>query len=228
MIRKSLVIASLLAFSQISFSGMKTPEVNLEHGAKVFFDRCTLCHGTDGMGEGVLALSMKDYPPTNLMKPKYGTDLSSLRKLIAFGGSEGDLSEEMPPWGDELTHRNLESVALFVEFLRKNPEKARSLLSKESLSGYPTARKGRGVFITRCTLCHGKFGEGDGRMARVIKDPPPFNLTLSGAPDSYLKEIIAKGGEAMGRSSRMPPWGGDLTPMEIDSVILYLKTIRTH
>lgn len=227
MIWKSISLLLVLA-TQAAWAKAKIPEVTVAQGAKVFYDRCTLCHGNDGLGEGVLSLSIKDYPNTNLLKPKHTKDLESLLHAIAFGGSKGEMSEEMPPWGDELTHRDLESVARFVEKLRQNPEEGKAMLVKESETGYATARKGRGVFLTRCALCHGKFGEGDGRMARVIKNPPPFNLTLSGAPDDYLKQIISKGGAAMGRSPRMPPWGGDLTPLEIDSVILYLKTIRAY
>lgn len=45
-------------------------------------------------------------------------------------------------------------------------------------------------------------------------------------PDAYLKDIIKKGGQAMGRSSRMPPWGTDLSDKEVASVILYIKKLR--
>ena len=85
---------------------------------------------------------------------------------------------------------------------------------------------GRTVYQGRCALCHGKEGGADGKMAAIIKDPPPVNLKLSRAPDEYLRLIIAKGGGAMGRSPRMPPWGEDLNKAEIDSVILFLKTLR--
>ena len=63
-------------------------------------------------------------------------------------------------------------------------------------------------------------------MSRIIKNPPPFNLTLSRADDKYLSDIIHKGGEQMQRSPRMPPFGDDLTEPEITSAILYIKTLR--
>ena len=85
--------------------------------------------------------------------------------------------------------------------------------------------KGADVF-GRCALCHGPEGRGDGKLAAVIKNPPPFNLTWSRLPDSYLRDIITKGGAGVGRSPRMPPWGGDLTSSEIESVMLHLKTLR--
>jgi cytochrome c oxidase cbb3-type subunit 3 len=90
----------------------------------------------------------------------------------------------------------------------------------------PSLKLGKSVFVNRCTPCHGKDGEGDGRLASVIKDPPPFNLTLSRAPDDYLRQIVSRGGAAMGRSGRMPPWSGELSEPEIEAVVLYVKTLR--
>lgn len=90
----------------------------------------------------------------------------------------------------------------------------------------PTIDYGKEIFMQRCVLCHGKTGEGDGRMAKVIKSPPPFDLTASRLPDGYLKEIIVKGSEAMGRSKHMPPWGDALHDVEIESLMLHLKNIR--
>jgi cytochrome c oxidase cbb3-type subunit 3 len=198
----------------------------IEYGANVFQNRCSLCHGYDGHGEGILSLSMKDYPDTNLLEGKRPLDTASLTRLIKRGGSLPDVSAEMPPWGDELTATQLESVVSFVQLLHKDTDKGLKLLRKEALNLTPSTRMGRAIYQGRCSLCHGKHGLGDGKMARIIKNPPPFNLTLSRAPDSYLKQIITRGGEAMGRSPRMPPWGTDLSEPEVDSVILYLKTLR--
>lgn len=198
----------------------------LNYGAQVFQERCSLCHGTDGLGEGILPLSMKVYPNTNLLEPKHAKESSSLNKVITYGGGLPGVSVEMPPWGDELTAAQLESVVDFVSFMRADLESALVYLKKAAETMKPSARVGRAVYQGRCSLCHGRYGQGDGKMARIIKNPPPFNLTLSRAPDNYLRDIIFKGGEKMGRSPRMPPWGGDLTDKEIESVILYLKTIR--
>lgn len=74
--------------------------------------------------------------------------------------------------------------------------------------------------------CHGIYGEGDGNMAKIIRNPPPYNLTKSTQTEAYLKEIISKGGEAVSRSPQMPPWGEELNDSEIQSLILYLLTLR--
>ena len=88
------------------------------------------------------------------------------------------------------------------------------------------ADSGRRIYESRCALCHGKSGLGDGRMAKIVKAPPPYNLTLSVMPDDYLKAIITRGGEAMGRSPQMPPWRDELSNAEIDQVMAYIKSFR--
>jgi cytochrome c oxidase cbb3-type subunit 3 len=178
------------------------------------------------MGGGVVPVAVPGYPPTNLMKPAHSADARAIERVISFGPGVKGVSTYMPPWADELTLTQIESVVLFVTHLRSNPDDARAMLRAEGAALKPAASLGRALFQGRCALCHGAEGKGDGRMAGIIKDPPPFNLTISRAPDIYLRQIIAKGGAAMGRSARMPPWGGDLNDQELESVILYLKTLR--
>ncbi|MEE9343684.1 MAG: c-type cytochrome [Gammaproteobacteria bacterium] len=198
----------------------------LEYGAQVFQSRCALCHGSDGMGEGILPLSLKNYPSTNLMDPVHAKDARAIEQVISYGGGLPEVSIEMPPWGDELTATQLKSVSKFILFMRDDLESALDYLKVAGEKLAPSMKIGRAVFQGRCSLCHGKYGLGDGKMSRIIKNPPPFNLTLSGAPDSYLSDIIHKGGGKMGRSPRMPPFGGDLSENEIKSIILYIKTLR--
>ncbi len=107
-----------------------SPNPTAQQGARVFQQRCELCHGSKGMGEGPLALTLKDYPDTNLLKPKYKTDTNSVREQIIFGGSRGGMHQFSPPWGNELTWAEIESAILFIDQLRKSPEVAFNLLNK--------------------------------------------------------------------------------------------------
>jgi cytochrome c oxidase cbb3-type subunit 3 len=202
------------------------PIPSAEHGAGIYQARCVLCHGIKGMGEGALPLSLPDYPSTNLLDPKHGAGLDAVREAIVWGGSRSGMHTYMSPWGGELTWQEVESVARFVVHLRSYPEAALAMLERERVEEAPTMNNGRVVFLTRCALCHGRGGEGDGKMARVIKSPPPFDLTASRAPDEYLRMIIGGGGQSVGRSPQMPPWSGELGKVDLESVILYLHTIR--
>jgi mono/diheme cytochrome c family protein len=80
------------------------------------------------------------------------------------------------------------------------------------------------VFRTYCVLCHGATGEGNGRTARMY-NPRPANLVKSQHNDAYKEQIIRRGGEGMGRSPFMPPWGEQLTDEQIADLIQFLKSI---
>ena len=81
------------------------------------------------------------------------------------------------------------------------------------------------VFNTYCVLCHGARGEGNGRAARLY-NPPPANLVSSQYNDDYKELIIRRGGEGVGRSAFMPPWGQQLTDEQIKDLVFYLRSIK--
>ncbi len=219
-------ITSALSNNPVPTDGKKsnlTP--NITKGAQVFRARCTLCHGKQGLGEGPLPLLLEEYPSTNLMNLK-NLYLERIRTAVAFGLERSDLSHYSPPFGDELTWLELESVVSFVSYLHSNHTDAIAILDKYSPPEQVSINSGRTIFRTQCVLCHGKTGNGDGRLAKVINSPPPANLTLSRLNDKDLFNIVAHGGNAIGRSSKMPPWQQQLTAAELESVILYVKSIR--
>ena len=88
-----------------------------------------------------------------------------------------------------------------------------------------SAKAGASLFKSNCLSCHGAEGKGDGPSGRHLPTRPT-NLTMSKAPDEYLKFIITEGGDAMGRSATMPAWGATLTSTDIESIILYINTLR--
>lgn len=85
--------------------------------------------------------------------------------------------------------------------------------------------RGKIAFSHYCVLCHGANGQGDGRAAK-IHNPRPANLTKSVYPPEYIAMIIRKGGEAMGRSKAMPPWGEQLTDEQMRDIVNHVMSIR--
>lgn len=221
-----LFIVSTIAHAQELYNVRDNPEPSLEIGAQVFYERCTLCHGNNGMGEGLLPLKLKNYPNTNLLVPKHPIARPSVHDIVVYGGSRGEVSNLMPPMGNDLTWTQTESVVDFVLLLRNEHKVAAAMLAKLHGHKQVTLRTGQNIFTNRCVLCHGEYGEGNGRMVKVIKTPPPADLTASRLPDDYLKNIIKKGGAGVNRSPQMPPWGDQLNDAEIDSLILYLHSLR--
>lgn len=83
------------------------------------------------------------------------------------------------------------------------------------------------VFANYCVTCHGINADGNGRAARLY-NPRPANLRMSDKNDTYLGLIIRMGGEAMGRSQFMPPWGAELTDEQMKDLVAYLRSINVN
>jgi mono/diheme cytochrome c family protein len=63
------------------------------------------------------------------------------------------------------------------------------------------------IFSTRCTVCHGTSGKGDGPGSAAL-NPKPRNFTdpewQKSVNDEYIEKIIQYGGIAVGKSAMMP------------------------
>ena len=211
----------LLCFSMINLVAAAD---KLDSGANTFNERCVICHGAEGFGDGVLSLSIEDYPNTNLRLRENPLAVGVIEDIVLNGGGANKHSVYSPPWKKELSLEDIKAVSEFVHHLQSDPESAVTFLERNrSLDDHLT---GEAVYKTRCAICHGPSGLGDGKMSKIIKSPPPFNLTYSVMPDDYLKSIILGGGASMGRSPKMPPWQGELTDKELEEVIAYIKSLR--
>ena len=86
--------------------------------------------------------------------------------------------------------------------------------------------KGKEVYDTYCALCHGPTGLGDGVGAAAL-DPKPRDLSsatlLETYTDEYLVNVITNGGAAVGKSPAMPPWGGVVSPGDIENVVAHIR-----
>ena len=90
--------------------------------------------------------------------------------------------------------------------------------------------RGKKLFTTYCTRCHGKNADGEGRMVkrlyRKLKTQLPSNFTLgiySDRPAKYLRKIITSGGENNSMSKYMPPFGEELSDENIDDLVHFIK-----
>ncbi len=92
---------------------------------------------------------------------------------------------------------------------------------------YAVGGKAAKVYETRCALCHGAHGAGDGvgAMGSPIK-PRSFADTewQTSATDAHIKKIIVQGGTAVGMSALMPA-NGDLLdkPKVLDGLVKIIR-----
>jgi len=87
-------------------------------GAKIYMERCALCHGSKGLGEGSMPLLVRDYPSTNLRKLLEGHTPDAITVAIAEGGAQDSGNMLSPPWKHEISESDLKLVSNFVNLLR--------------------------------------------------------------------------------------------------------------
>jgi mono/diheme cytochrome c family protein len=88
--------------------------------------------------------------------------------------------------------------------------------------------EGQKLYATYCSGCHGDKGKGDGPAANSLPVKPIDHTDgkiMNELSDKYLHEIISKGGMAVGKSSFMPPWGGQLNDRQVRDIIAFMRGI---
>jgi mono/diheme cytochrome c family protein len=90
--------------------------------------------------------------------------------------------------------------------------------------------QGKRLYQENCTPCHGKLGKGDGDGARSLPVRPADHTNgavMSGRSDAFLRDVITKGGSAMGLSSFMPAWQGLFKDSEILDLVSYVRSLAS-
>jgi cytochrome c553 len=100
--------------------------------------------------------------------------------------------------------------------------------SNQSLAA--DATKGQALYSQRCAMCHGDKGAGDGPLSATLpQDQKPRNLASGqykyATDDTKLKEIISKGGAAVGLSVLMPAQS-DLNDGQLNDLVAFLKSLK--
>jgi cytochrome c len=92
------------------------------------------------------------------------------------------------------------------------------------------AAKGQTLYAQRCAMCHGDKGAGDGPLSATLPaDQKPRNLAAGeykyATDEGKLKEIISKGGAAVGLSVLMPAQS-DLNDAQLTDLLAFIKSLK--
>ena len=78
-----------------------------------------------------------------------------------------------------------------------------------------------------CVKCHGEGGKGDGPGAAML-NPKPRDYTdcktMQAKKDDQLFKVIKDGGDSVGLSADMQPFGGNLSDAEINGLLKYIRS----
>jgi mono/diheme cytochrome c family protein len=90
------------------------------------------------------------------------------------------------------------------------------------------AQEGETIFQTRCFVCHGREGRGNGPastgLGASVRDltNPSWQDSTS---DETIRSVVRNGGQAAGGSIAMAP-NRDLSDAQIQSLVRYIRQLR--
>lgn len=94
--------------------------VDAAKGGTLYAQRCAMCHGEKGAGDGPVAATIPEgMKPRNLKEGayKYATDDAKFKELLQKGGAGVGLSPLMPAQSD-LKPEDLDNIIAFVKSLK--------------------------------------------------------------------------------------------------------------
>lgn len=84
------------------------------------------------------------------------------------------------------------------------------------------------LYEEKCVLCHGGQGKGwdwGKKVAEPLVPVPDLAKVVPQRDDGYLFSVVKDGGEAVGQSRFMPPFGFQLTDAEVWDLVAYLRSV---
>ena len=75
------------------------------------------------------------------------------------------------------------------------------------------------LYKAKCAGCHGPDGSGSTAAGKAMGAHDFHSADVQKASDSDLGEVIAKG------KNKMPAYGKQLKPAEIDGLVAYIRTL---
>jgi mono/diheme cytochrome c family protein len=159
----------------------KQEPVSLERGKQVYLEKCSYCHGDKGKGDGPAA----DYSmpqPRNLTKGHIKIRSTSFGKIPTDKDlmnviNNGLRSTNMPGW-KHLSINDRKSLLIYIKSLSKKFKKFKKRgkshkiikVGKEPALSPEGIERGKILFMTQCSGCHGVKGRGDGVATQRIVD----------------------------------------------------------
>jgi DMSO reductase family type II enzyme heme b subunit len=158
--------------------GLAEAAVGSELGARVYMERCSVCHGIAGKGDGPAA-SFFSPKPRDFTRGFYKIRTTATGQLPTDRDlfrliSEGMPGTSMPSWRHLPEEERWALVAhlktFSPRFRKETPGKAIDV-GRDIPATEESIEKGRKLYqLMECFTCHGNAGRGDGESAPTLED----------------------------------------------------------
>lgn len=210
------------------------PDIPL--GRRVYAQRCAVCHGPDGRGNGPAApaliprprdftLGEFKYKSTPVGQPPSDSDLI---RVVA----NGLVASAMPYWRDILDSTEIRAVVAYVRTMSPAPKSGASPVTLTVPPRTPptvaSESRGRTLFASNgCTACHGSDGRAqvilrDGKGYPVVSRDLTAPWTFRGTSDPRQLWLRLTTGLAPGP---MPSFAATTTPAERWDLVNYVLSV---
>ncbi len=91
--------------------------------------------------------------------------------------------------------------------------------------------RGKEVFLSHCTGCHGAEANGKGPLSEQLTGTRPRDFTqpeVAETPADSLRKTILLGGQSRNLNPMMPGWQTALSDQEIDDVVVFVQAVSRH
>jgi len=185
-------------------------------GATIYSAVCSSCHGADGLG--------RRYPGIVPNPSIANADFLSLASddFLFQTIKSGRPGRPMLAWGERENGFTADEIRAVVAYIRQLGGNVQPIPDpKPQIWATGDVRLGEVLFASNCSGCHGKGGGGGEGPALANKN------FLSVATDTYLVGIISHGrrGTVMQGFADPSPIRPTLTPQEVESIVVYIRSL---
>jgi len=131
----------------------------------------------------------------------------------------------------EMEHDRLKrlapKLALAIAASEKSPTAAKLAPQPVESSNAPkAARPAEELYASNCSSCHGPKGAGDGPLSAGLQPTPAKHADgayMNALTNEHIFKVIKEGGDAVGKSATMAPWGTSMSDEEITGLVAFVR-----
>ena len=199
----------VLPDSTVTYRPRATPTAPPSFGQTLYVERCVLCHGARGEGQGKVGPSLSSQELLTTATDDF------LHAAIA----RGRVGTTMSAWEENgMTPAQIDSLGQYIRRWQTQPQ-----VVLDSKPAVGDKARGQALFTQLCASCHGPDGltGGKANLEGTAIGHPEFLATVS---DAFIAYAIADGRSGTTMIPYARERGGTLDAQQIADIVVYMRS----